>query len=138
VEQAGWNRIYRDDFDELANVAPAVRGLADLVASEAELRLWHMRLVETFVSVTGQYVAEKPSVERFADTILLLWKMVARLKGESNLKPPYLGTKKAKIVAMPPLLINDYWAQYQASRRQGVDKLTLDLQQALEQSIQVS
>ncbi|MEM8675057.1 MAG: 1-acyl-sn-glycerol-3-phosphate acyltransferase [Cyanobacteria bacterium P01_G01_bin.67] len=138
VEQAGWNRIYRDDFDELANVAPAVRGLADLVASEAELRLWHMRLVETFVSVTGQYVAEKPSVERFADTILLLWKMVARLKGESNLKPPYLGKKKAKIIAMPPLLISDYWTQYQASRRQGVDKLTQDLQLALEQSIQVS
>ena len=40
-----------------------------------------MRLVENFVSVTGRYVAEKPSVERFADTVLLLWKMVARLKG---------------------------------------------------------
>ncbi|MEO0835733.1 MAG: 1-acyl-sn-glycerol-3-phosphate acyltransferase [Cyanobacteria bacterium J06642_3] len=138
VEQAGWNRIYRDDFSELANLAPAVRGLADLVASEAELRLWHMRLVETFVSVTGQYVAEKPSVSRFADTILLLWKMVARLKGETNLKPPYLGKKTAKITAMPPLLIADYWTQYQANRRQAVTTLTQDLQQALEKSILIS
>ena len=135
VEQAGWSRIYREDIAELTNLAPAVRGLADLVASEAELRLWHMRLVETFVSVTGHYVAEKPSVERFADTILLLWKMVARLKGESNAKTPYLGKKSAIITAMPPFQIADYWAQYQANRRQAVANLTEDLQQALERSV---
>ena len=138
VEQAGWNRIYRDDFDSLADLAPAVRGLADLVASEAELRLWHMRLVETFVSVTGQYVAEKPSVERFADTILLLWKMIARLKGESNPKPPYLGQKSAKLTAMEPFLISDYWTQYQSNRRQAVANLTQDLQVALEKTILIS
>ena len=135
VEQAGWNRIYRDDLSTLGNLAPAVRGLADLVASEAELRLWHMRLVENFVSVTGHYVAEKPSVERFADTILLLWKMIARLKGESNAKPPYLGKKTARLVAMPPFWIQDYWSEYQTSRRQAVENLTQDLQQALEKSI---
>ena len=135
VEQAGWNRIYRDDLPELTELAPAVRGLADLVASEAELRLWHMRLVETFVSVTGHYVAEKPSVERFADTILLLWKMVARLKGESPTKPPYLGKKVAKLTAMQPFWIADYWSQYQTNRRQAVDALTQDLQQALERSV---
>ena len=135
VEQAGWNRIYRDDLSELTNLAPAVRGLADLVASEAELRLWHMRLVENFVSVTGHYVAEKPTVERFADTILLLWKMIARLKGESNAKPPYLGKKTAKLIAMPPFWIKDYWSEYQTNRRQAVENLTQDLQQSLAKSI---
>ena len=135
VEQAGWSRIYREDIDELDTLAPAVRGLANLVASEAELRLWHMRLVETFVSVTGRYVAEKPSVERFADTILLLWKMVARLKGDSNAKIPYLGKKWAKITAVSPFYIADYWEGYQSNRRQAVANLTLDLQQALEQTI---
>ena len=135
VEQAGWNRIYREDIGELDLLAPAVRGLANLVASEAELRLWHMRLVETFVSVTGHYVAEKPSVERFADTILLLWKMVARLKGDSNAKTPYLGKKWAKITAVSPFYIADYWERYQTNRRQAVADLTQDLQQALEQTI---
>jgi len=135
VEQAGWNRIYRDDISELDNLAPAIRGLADLVASEAELRLWHMRLVETFVSVTGHYVAEKPSVERFADTILLLWKMVARLKGDSNAKTPYLGKKWAKMTALPAFPIADYWSRYQTNRRQAVADLTQDLQQALEGSV---
>jgi hypothetical protein len=135
VEHAAWSRIYREDIPELANLAPAVRGLADLVASEAELRLWHMRLVENFVSVTGHYVAEKPSVERFADTILLLWKMIARLKGDSSTKTPYLGEKWAKITAVPPFLISDYWEQYQVNRRQTVADLTHNLQQALEQTI---
>ena len=135
VEQAGWSRIYRDDLSEIDELAPAVRGLADLVASEAELRLWHMRLVENFVSVTGYYVAEKPSVERFADTILLLWKMIARLKGESSVKTPYLGKKKAKLTVISPFYIEDYWTQYQTNRRQAVADLTRDLQQALEQTI---
>ena len=135
VEQAAWNRIYRDDLDELEELAPAVKGLADLVASEAELRLWHMRLVETFVSVTGHYVAENYTVERLADTVLLLWKMVAKLKGESNIKPPYLGKKWVQFTAMPSLYIADYWEQYQNKRRAGVASLTQDLQKSLEESI---
>lgn len=135
VEQAGWNRIYRDDLSALNTLAPAIRGLANLVASEAELRLWHMRLVENFVSVTGHYIAEKPTVERFADTILLLWKTIARLKGESSLKLPYLGKKWVQITAMPPLLISDYWQLYQTNRRQAVADFTQDLQTALEQAI---
>ena len=135
VEQAGWNRIYRDDLPQLQTLAPAVRGLADLVASEAELRLWHMRLVENFVSVTGHYVAEKPSVERFADTILLLWKMVARLKRDKNAKTPYLGKKWAKLTVTSPFYIDVYWERYQTNRRQAVADLTQDLQSALEKTI---
>lgn len=137
VEQAGWNRIYREDISELTNLAPAVKGLANLVASEAELRLWHMRLVETFVSVTGYYVSDNLSAERFADTILLLWTMVARLKG-AKAKTPYLGKKWAKLTAMPSFLIADYWQQYQSNRRQAVANLTQDLQQALEQTISIN
>jgi hypothetical protein len=135
VEQAGWDRIYRHDLPELETLAPAAKGLANLVAAEAELRLWHMRLVENFVSVTGQYVVEKPTVERFADTILLLWKMIARLKGESNSKPPYLGKKWVQLAAMPPFLIADYWDSYKNNRRQAVADLTQDLQSALENAI---
>ncbi len=135
VEQAGWDRIYRQDLSELETLAPAAKGLANLVASEAELRLWHVRLVENFVSVTGRYVAEKPTVERFADTILLLWKMIARLKGKSNLKPPFLGKKWAQFTVKSPLLISHYWDDYKSNRRQAVANLTEDLQTALEQAI---
>ena len=135
VEQAGWDRIYRQDISELETLAPAAKGLANLVASEAQLRLWHMRLVENFVSVTGRYVAEKPTVERFADTILLIWKMLARLKGQSNVKPPFLGKKWAQFTVQSPLLISNYWDDYKSNRRQAIANLTQDLQTSLEDAI---
>ncbi|MGV2827400.1 1-acyl-sn-glycerol-3-phosphate acyltransferase [Myxosarcina sp. GI1(2024)] len=135
VEQAGWDRIYRLDMSELKTLAPVERGLADLVASEAELRLWHMRLVESFVSVTGQYVAEKPSAERFADTILLLWKTVARLKEKSRVQPASLGKKWVQLTVEKPFFIDDYWDAYQTNRRQAVASLTQNLQLALEKAI---
>lgn len=135
VEQAAWDRIYRQDLAELETLAPAKKGLADLVASEAELRLWHMRLVENFVSVTGEYVAEKPTVERFADTILLIWKMITRLKGEDVNNPPFIGKKWAQITVIKPFWIADYWDEYQTNRRQAVANLTQDLQASLENAI---
>ena len=94
-----------------------------------------MRLVENFVSVTGQYVAEKPTVERFADTILLLWKTVAQLKKKTEIKAPFLGKKWVRITVAKPLIIDDYWERYQSNRRQAVAKLTRNLQVALESTI---
>jgi hypothetical protein len=135
VEQAAWDRIYRQDLKDTGNLAPAIRGLADLVASEAQLRLWHMRLVENFVSVTGYYVAEKPTVERFADTILLLWQTIEKLKQKSAIKPPFLGKKWVKLTVASPLDPLEYWDIYQINRRQAVADLTKDLQTALERSI---
>ena len=60
---------------------------------------------------------------------------VAKLKGESNIKPPYLGKKWVQLTAMPSLQIADYWEQYQNKRREGVASLTQDLQKSLEESI---
>jgi hypothetical protein len=71
IEQAGWDWIYRDELRARAHLSPVEQGLADRIAEEASLRMWHMRLVESFVAVTGQYVREKPTVERFAETLLL-------------------------------------------------------------------
>ena len=81
LEQAGWNRIFRADANSLS---PVARGLADRVAEEADLRMWHMRLMESFVAVTGHYVKEHPSADRFAETTLLLRDMVNRIKGKPS------------------------------------------------------
>jgi len=62
-------------------------GLADWIAEEASLRMLHMRLVESFVAVTGTYVLEKPTVERFAETTLLMFDMLARIKGDKPHRP---------------------------------------------------
>jgi len=134
LEQASWDRIYRDDLKDLESLPAVERGLANLVAEDANLRIWHMHLVEKFVSVTGKYVADNPTVERFADTLLLLWKMITQIKGESH-TPPNLGQRYAQLTVGTPLSVSDRWAEYKTSRRKAVADLTDDLQRSLESLI---
>jgi hypothetical protein len=135
LEQAGWDWIYRDDLKNVENLSPVEKGLADRIAEEASLRLWHMRLVESFVSVTGQYVIEKPTGDRFAEILLIFWDMVTRIKGEVPFPRPQLGVQGVKITIGQPLSVSDRWETYQVSRRQAVAGLTQDLQTALEAMI---
>jgi 1-acyl-sn-glycerol-3-phosphate acyltransferase len=137
LEQAGWDRIYREDLQQLESLSAVDRGLADRVAEEADLRLWHMRLVETFTSVTGRYVLEKPTVERFAETALLLWDMVSRLKGEYPFPRPQLGAQRVQMTVGEPISVSDRWQDYQSNRRHAVADLTQDLQIALESLIKI-
>ena len=138
VEQAGWNYIFREEFKDIKALSAVERGLADKIAEEANLRMWHMRLVESFVTVTGKYVREKPSAERFAETTLLLWDMVTRISGGSPFKRPQLGKQKARITIGEPISVSERFSAYKSSRkasREAVAQLTLDLQQAMESLI---
>ncbi|PSB18769.1 glycerol acyltransferase [filamentous cyanobacterium CCP1] len=135
LEQAGWDRIYREDLKQIEALPPVERGLADRIAEEADLRLWHMRLVESFVSVTGQYVIEKPTVERFAETLLLMWDMVMRLKGNSPFPRPKLGAQNVQMIIGEPLSVSDRWQDYKANRRQTVAQLTQEVQHTFERMI---
>ncbi|HEY9909245.1 MAG TPA: 1-acyl-sn-glycerol-3-phosphate acyltransferase, partial [Thermosynechococcaceae cyanobacterium] len=135
LEQAGWDLIYRDDL-KLEHLSPLERGLADRVAEEADLRIWHMRLVESFVAVTGKYVQENPTVERFAETTLLMWDMLTRIKGNSPFNRPKLGRVKAVLTVGQPISVSDRWESYKGGRRNAkvaITQLTQDLQVALEQ-----
>jgi hypothetical protein len=135
LEQAAWDQIYRDDVD-LANLSTLERRLADRVATESQMHLWHMRLVESFVSVTGSYVREKPTIDRFAETLLITWETMVRLGGDrSSLKRPRIGAQTARITIGNPIGLTERYAHYQTNRRQAkqaVEDLTQDLQQALE------
>lgn len=137
LEQAAWDYIYRDDL-QLETISPLERGLADRVAEEADLRVWHMRLVESFVAVTGQYVSQKPTVERFAETTLLVWDMVCRIKGGNPFDRPKIGAQKALVKVGEPISVSARWESYQGGRknaRQAIADLTQDLQTALEAMI---
>ncbi len=59
LEQAGWDYIYREELRDEKTLSPVQRGLADRLAEESDLRMWHMRLVENFVAVTGALCAGK-------------------------------------------------------------------------------
>lgn len=139
VEQAGWNCIFRDDFRDLKNLSPLEKGLGDRIAEEANMRMWHMRLVENFVAVTGTYIREKPSFERFAEMTLIFWEMITCILGqETGLKSPYLGKQWAKVTIAQPLSVSQRYLTYKTNRlsaRQAVADLTKDLQSALEKLI---
>ncbi|BAY87032.1 phospholipid/glycerol acyltransferase [Calothrix parasitica NIES-267] len=138
VEQAGWNYIFREDFKDSKSLSTIEKRLADRVAEEANLRMWHMRLVESFVAVTGKYVREKPTAERFAETTLILWNMVTRIKGGNPFKRPQLGKQRAKITIGEPLSISEKFQDYKKNRkaaRIAVGDFTSNLQQAMEKLI---
>ena len=132
LEQAGWDRIYRDDLRNQSDLSILEKGLADRIAEESDLRMWHMRLVESFVAVTGRYVMEKPTVERFAETTLLLRDVMARIQGKPAFPRPQLGPQRVELRVGLPICVSDRWSDYKRSRRKAVASLTQDLQTALE------
>ncbi|MEM6836106.1 MAG: 1-acyl-sn-glycerol-3-phosphate acyltransferase [Cyanobacteria bacterium P01_C01_bin.120] len=132
IEQAGWDWIYREDLRPEKALSAVEYGLADRIAEEANLRMWHMRLVESFVAVTGDYVKSKPSVERFAETLLLLRDTVVRIKGENPFPRPALGEQIAYLAVGEPLSVSDRWPAYKDNRRQAIASLTADLQTAVQ------
>ena len=133
LEQAGWERIHPTNGG--GRRSPLERGLADRLAEETERRLWHMRLVEAFVAVSGTYVRERPSQERFADTLLLLWDTQARILGLSAWDRPRLGPRQVWITIDQPIVIDGRLAAYRADRRQAVADLTAELQRRLQSLI---
>ena len=132
IEQAGWDWIYREDLRPEKSLSPVERGLADRLAEEATLRMWHMRLVESFVAVTGDYVKAKPSVERFAETLLLVRDTIVRIQGKNPFPRPTLGAQVAYLAVGEPLSVSNRWTAYKQSRRQAVADLTTDLQMAVQ------
>lgn len=139
LEEAGWSYIYREDLPDLNALPPLQRGLADWVATEADLRMRHMRLVESFVAVTGNYIKQKPSFERFAEITLLIFDAIARIKSNTKTpRRPRLGWRQAQITVGEPISVTERWPVYQTDRhsaRQAVIDLTQDLHNALQKFI---
>jgi hypothetical protein len=131
LEQAGWERLYPASGNG-TGPSPVERGLADRLAEETERRLWHMRLVESFVAVSGSYVKERPSQERFADTLLLLWDTQCRIRGGNPARRPQLGAQRVVLSIGEPIAVDARLESYRTDRRHAVATLTADLQQALE------
>jgi hypothetical protein len=140
LEEAGWIYIYRHDRSQFNNLSPVARGLADWIAQEANLRMLHMRLVESFVAVTDNYMESQLSFERLAETTLILFDAITRIKNQNRKTPrrPNLGWRQATVTIGTPISVTERWPLYANNRsaaKQAVADLTQDLQQALEQMI---
>ena len=132
LEQAGWDRLYPARLPGSEPPSPLARALADRLAEETEAQLWHMRVVESFVAVSGSYVRERPSQERFADTLLLLWDTQCRIQGHTANQRPRLGRRRVRISVDRPIVVDGRLADYRQDRRRAVEALTKELQRRLE------
>ena len=138
LEEAGWSYIYREDLPDINALPPFKRGLADWIAEEADLRMRHMRIVESFVAVTATYIQEKPTAERFAETALLVFDMLSRIQDTTLPGRPRLGSRQAQITVGEPISVTERFTNCQGDRqasKQAVSDLTKDLQIALEKMI---
>lgn len=138
LEEAGWNVIFREDIPDVNAISPFERGLADWAAEEADLRMRHMRLVESFVAITDAYGYENLTVERFAERVLIMFDLVSRIKGEKMPRRPRLGWRHSRVTVGDPISVSDRASFYKSSHKaakQAVKDLTNDLQQSLEKLI---
>jgi 1-acyl-sn-glycerol-3-phosphate acyltransferase len=138
LEEASWTFIHRSDLPKRQALPWLDRGLADWIAQEASLRIIHMRLAESFVAVTGNYIAEKPSFDRLAETTLLMFDAMARIRGDKLPQRPKLGLRQVRMTVTEPISISDRGEIYQANRRsakQAIVDLTEDIRRSLESCI---
>jgi 1-acyl-sn-glycerol-3-phosphate acyltransferase len=132
LEEAGWSYIYRSDLPDLNTLPPLKRGLADWVAVEADLRMRHMRIVESFVAVTEAYVKENPTVERFAEMGMLMYDMMSRIQDDKLPGRPRLGWRQSLVTVGEPISVTRQWELYQKDRHAAREVVTQDLYEALQ------
>jgi hypothetical protein len=138
IERAGWDWIYREELTSPESLSPVSRKLADRIATEADLRLWHLRIVESLVAIASPYIKDRPTIDRFAEIALLLWDLVARIQDKKSSDRPVLGDRRVLMTISNPIPLSDYWDRYKSGRRQAKQAtidLTQELQTALEGSI---
>lgn len=138
LEQCAWDIMHPENLD-LDSLSIAERSLADRAAREADSYLWQVRLVESFSAVTGCYVREKLTADRYAENLLLIWDAVSRIQGNrSPFDRPKFGNQKAKITIGTPMNLSDRYPQYKENRRgakQAIEQVTADLAVALEKLV---
>ena len=135
IEQAGSDWIYRAELTPPASLDRVSRKLADRIATEADLRLWHLRILENLRSITDAYVKDRPTIDRFAEVTLLLWDLIARIKAEKPANRPILGKRRVQITICNPIPLSDYWDRYKIDRREA-QQATIDLTQELQTAME--
>lgn len=146
LEEAVWSRVYSDDLPPRQRRAPLDRGLADWRAVEASLAERHMRLAECFVAVSGSYVEERPSYERFMETTLLIHDALCRLRGDRLPARPHIGGRRVRLTIAAPLSVQERLAALRplddgagsASRRLGravIASLNDDIRRSFEAAL---
>ena len=128
IEQAAWDRIYRDGVDQLP---PLERSLADWEAREADLQLTRMRLVEHFTSVSGHYISDRSDYDRFAEMLLLVEEAIGWIEAKPWKGQPSLGPQRVELRLGRALPVRPRLNGYLRNRRESIQLFMEDLEQAL-------
>jgi 1-acyl-sn-glycerol-3-phosphate acyltransferase len=126
IEEVAWIQIYREELRHPGSLSPLQRGLLDWKAHQATLYLQHMRLVESCVAVQEEYLLSKPSFERLAETALILFDVLARLRGESYPARPRLGWRGVHVTVGDPISVSERLERY-CRGRQAAMQAVLEL-----------
>jgi hypothetical protein len=138
LEQAGWDRIFRNDIQDIEKLSGVERGFADQLALEASYSNWHMRIAESIIGVTSDYVRQHPSPSRYIEVLKLMWSVLQRVTERNQdsafKETPNFGDRKLTISVAEPLSVSDRLAEYQSSRaasKECTRKLTEDIHRAM-------
>ncbi len=139
LEQLGWDRIFRNDIKNIEQLSQMERGFANQVALEATYSNWHMRIAESLIGVTSDYVRQHPSPSRYIEVIKLMWNVLQRVT-ETNQDSVFkgelkFGDRKLTISVAEPVSVSDHLAEYQSSRTAAKEcnrKLTEKIHSSME------
>ena len=120
LEQAGWDRVFRNDLPELESLSTMERSFADQLALEATYSNFHMKIAESVIGVTSDYVRQHPSTSRYIEVLNLIWSVLNRITERDPKsvfkQAPNFGDRKLTISVGEPLSVSDRLEEYQSSR----------------------
>ena len=90
-----------------------------------------MRLVEHFTSVSGHYISDRPDFDRFAEMLLLVEEAIGWMEDKPWRAQPSLGPQRVELRLGRALPVRPRLSQYRSNRRQSLQLLMQDLEQAL-------
>jgi 1-acyl-sn-glycerol-3-phosphate acyltransferase len=83
-----------------------------------------------FDAIYDGYVAEKPTPERFLDTLIRLEREVFTID-----QPAPKGHRKARVKIGEPINLKDFFEEYQRSRTATINKLVMEMQHVVQQNL---
>ncbi|HUZ18195.1 MAG TPA: 1-acyl-sn-glycerol-3-phosphate acyltransferase, partial [Spirochaetia bacterium] len=123
IEQASWDRIYREDIGDIASLCPLDRALADRIALETSLTMRHLQLADIMVYLSELAIPDGASIDEMAEAAANLAGVVARLEGGDISATPRLGSRSITYRIGEPISVSSRWEAYRENRQQAVDEL---------------
>ncbi|HUX22823.1 MAG TPA: hypothetical protein VMW69_16425 [Spirochaetia bacterium] len=123
IEQACWDRIYREDIAEIEALSPLERALADRIALETSLTMRHLQLADIMVYLSELSIPDGASVDELGEAASNLAGMSARLKGGDISSTPRMGSRSISYRVGEPISVSSRWGAYKHNRQNAVDEL---------------